>query len=248
MNPDYEQRYARNISLPEMGEEGQQALREASVLVIGAGGLGAPILYYLAAAGVGRIGIVDHDRVALSNLQRQILFETADIGRAKAEAAADALQDLNPDITVQSYVQKWSEANAATLMAEYMLVIDGSDNFESRLLANAQCRRQGKPFLTAAVIGFTGQVYGFVPEEAAPCYQCMHPVAPPEEMMPSCAQSGVLGSVAGIVGCLTATEAIKHIAGIQPRLQSQMLQFDALQMQMRKLQLMADPHCETCKA
>lgn len=241
-------RYARTISLPEVGEAGQDRLQSARVLVIGAGGLGSSALMYLAAAGIGTLGIVDDDRVALSNLQRQILFETGDIGRPKAESAADALRDLNPEVRIEPHALRLTEANAARLIASCDLVVDGSDNFATRLTVNRHCLAARKTLVSAAVIGFTGQLYTFKPYLGAPhpCYQCLVPELPPPEATPTCAESGVLGSVAGMLGAWQATEVIKELLGIGESLSGHMLVVDALQASVRKVALPRDPACMIC--
>ena len=248
MPHDTEVRYARNISLPEVGTAGQERLSQAKVLVVGAGGLGSPLLLYLTAAGIGTIGIVDDDRVALSNLQRQVLHETADIGRLKTDSARDALQDLNPEVKIIPHAFRLDDTNAATLIQDYDLIADGCDNFETRFLVNAACLKAEKTLGSAAVIGFGGQLYTFKPYLGAPhpCYQCLCPELPPPDATPRCADSGVLGSVAGILGAWQATEAIKELLGIGESLSGHMLLLDALKAEIRKVKLPRDPACVCC--
>lgn len=241
-------RYARNISLAEIGEAGQEKLLASKVLVIGAGGLGSPLLYYLAAAGIGTIGVVDDDRVALNNLQRQIIHETDDIGRPKVQSAADALSLLNPDIAVVPHLLRLDASNAEELIAGYDMVADGCDNFETRFLVNQICRQLEKTLVSAAVIGFTGQLYTFKSHLGGnlPCYQCLYPEPPAAGATPPCSQAGVLGSVAGMLGSWQATEVIKELLGIGESLAGQMLMFDALGANTRKLQLPRNPACPGC--
>ena len=248
MQHDHEVRYARNISLPEIGKGGQAKLNAASVLVVGAGGLGSPLLLYLAAAGVGRIGIIDPDRVALSNLQRQIAHETGDVGRFKTQSAADSLSALNPEIRIEPHEAKLDESNAEELMSQYDIIADGSDNFETRFLVNHYCVRLEKTLVSAAVIGFGGQLYTFKPHvaEDLPCYQCFCPDLPPPEATPRCSESGVLGSVAGILGCWQATEVIKEITGAGESLVGSMIILDVLVNQCRKVTLPKNPDCRCC--
>lgn len=245
---DQHLRYARNISLPEISADGQQALLQSRVLVVGAGGLGSPLLLYLAAAGVGTLGIADADRVALSNLQRQVLHETADLDRPKVESAADALQDLNPEIKIVPYPVRLDAGNADDLIAQYDLVADGSDNFATRLLVNAACFRHRKTLVSAAVMGFAGQLYTFKPYLGGdhPCYQCLVNELPPPEATPRCAEAGVLGSVAGTLGAWQATEVIKELLGIGDSLSGHMLLLDALAATIRKVKLPRDPECGCC--
>ncbi len=241
-------RYARNISLPEIGRAGQDRLGRAKVLVVGAGGLGSPLLLYLAAAGVGTLGVVDHDLVALSNLQRQILYETTDIGQAKAEAAQFALNDMNPEVKVIPHHTRLDESNIEEIIGGYDLVADGSDNFATRFLVNSHCLKAKKTLVSAAVIGFGGQLYSFKPYLGAPhpCYQCLCPRLPPPDATPRCADSGVLGSVAGILGSWQATEVIKELLGIGESLSGYMLLLDALKAEIRKIKLPRDPMCKCC--
>lgn len=248
MTDDQRIRYARNISMPEVGEAGQRKLLASKVLVIGAGGLGSPLLLYLAAAGVGTIGIVDDDRVALSNLQRQILHETGDIGRPKVQSAEDSLHYLNPDIKYVPHMYRIDENNAEELISQYDLVADGCDNFETRFIVNKACLKQKKPLVSAAVIGFSGQLYTFKPYlgDSHPCYQCLYHELPRPDSAPRCSDSGILGSVAGQMGSWQATEIVKELLGIGESLSGQMIVVDALNNMTRKIKLPRDPHCSCC--
>ncbi len=241
-------RYARNISLPEVGAVGQNTLARAKVLVVGAGGLGSPLLLYLAAAGVGTIGIVDHDRVALSNLQRQIIHETADVGRPKTQSAIDALSDLNPEIRLIPHACRLDETTVAPIMADYDLVADGCDNFETRFLVNRQCFQHRKTLVSASVSGFFGQLYTFKPYLGGehPCYQCLYPEQPSADATPPCSESGVLGSVAGMMGAWQATEVIKELLGIGESLSGFMIMADMLSVSVRKIKIPRNPACQCC--
>lgn len=209
-----ERRYARQIVLPEIGKAGQAKLAKAKILVVGAGGLGAPALLYLAAAGIGTLGIIDHDKVELSNLQRQVLFETSDIGRKKVDAATDALADLNPDIRLEPHATRLTTENAEALFTPYDLILDGSDNLPTRYAVNDACANLCKPLISAAIQGFEGQLYVFPFQNPNdPCYRCLYPDVP-TEAMPDCRTAGVLGALAGIMGNMQALEAIKWIVGI----------------------------------
>ncbi len=238
-------RYARHLSLPEIGLDGQQQLRQASVLVIGAGGLGAPALLYLAAAGVGRLGIIDPDRVELSNLQRQILYATATCGGAKVEAARDRLHALNPHLQIDIYPEAFTLANADRLIAAYDVIIEGSDQFATKYLVNDACVLAGKPYIGASIHAFSGMLAVYaVPE--GPCYRCLFPEIPAPETVPSCAQAGVLGTVPGLFGVLQAHEALKLILGIGEPLIGALLKIDLLTMRFQRLRLPRDPGCPLC--
>lgn len=245
-------RYARHIILPEVGGIGQEKLMNARVLVVGAGGLGTPLLQYLAAAGVGTIGIVDPDRVELSNLQRQVIHTTGSIGRLKTDSAADAIKAINPEVKVIRHPVRLDAANAAELVAGYDLVADGSDNFATRFLVNDACYLAGRPLVSAAVLRFDGQVYTFRAHEQGPdgqrnpCYRCIFPDAPPPGSIPSCAEGGVMGALAGMVGSLQAVEVIKEILGIGDSLAGHMLIIDAMSASFRKVRVRPDPHCRLC--
>ncbi len=245
---DQETRYARHISLPEVGEAGQIKLGAAKVLVVGAGGLGAPLLLYLAAAGVGHLGIVDADRVALSNLPRQILYETADVGRLKTQAAREALYDRNPEAKIHLHNQRLDASNAAEMIAAYDVVADGSDNFETRLAVNAACVAQRKTLVSAAVIGFSGQLATFKPHAgiALPCYECLTGGLPPEGTLPDCRSAGVLNSVTGMLAAWQATEIMKEILGIGESLAGVLLRYDGLRGEITRSQLLRDPACGCC--
>ncbi len=248
MHHDQEVRYARNVSLPEIGSDGQERLLSSKVLVVGAGGLGSPLLFYLAAAGVGTIGVADDDRVALSNLQRQILHETGDIGHSKVESAADTIGDLNPDVQVVPHICRLDESNVDEIISCYDLVADGCDNFETRFLVNQACLRHNKTLVSSAVIGFSGQLYTFKPYLGVPhpCYQCIYPELPPPDVTPNCSESGVLGSVVGQMGSCQATEVIKELLGIGESLSGQMIMVDALTNTIRKVKVARDPSCACC--
>lgn len=211
---DSEQRYSRHLSLDKMGEAGQAKLTAARVLVVGVGGLGCPLSLYLAASGVGTIGLVDDDRVSLSNLSRQILFETADIGRKKVEAAADRLSEMNEEVSLETHKVKLDASNAERLIADYDIIADGSDNVQTRMLVNARCHALNKPLISAAIHGWEGQLYRFDTASGSACYQCLYPIPPDENEMPTCAESGVLSPLAGLMGSWQAAETIKQIIGI----------------------------------
>lgn len=239
-------RYARHIILREIGGEGQRKLLAASVLVIGAGGLGSPCLQYLAAAGVGRIGIVDDDSVSLSNLQRQVLHGTADVGRPKVESAVDALSRINPDVDVMTYDVRIDSGNAATLVARYDIVTDGSDNFSTRLAVADAALAARVPLVSAAVGPFEGQLAtfkGWLPD--LPCYRCFVGHDPQREEA-SCADQGVLGALTGVMGAMQALEVIREIVGFGTSLAGRMLLYDALAARMRTLSLPKDPACPAC--
>jgi molybdopterin-synthase adenylyltransferase len=244
MSPDDTVRYARQISLPQIGTEGQKKLINSSVLIVGTGGLGAPLALYLAGAGVGRIGLADGDRVALSNLPRQILYETADIGRLKVEAAADALRDRNPELRLELHSVRLEEGNAREIIKNYDLVADGSDNFATRLLVNATCYQLQKTLVSAAVMGWRGQISTFKPHLGGPCYQCLIGSENPEDA--NCATAGVMGSVAGMMACWQATEVIKELLEAGESLLGTILHYDALQFSYKKSTLRKDKLCSVC--
>ncbi|HET8774934.1 MAG TPA: molybdopterin-synthase adenylyltransferase MoeB [Thermoanaerobaculia bacterium] len=229
-------RYQRQITLPELGEAGQAKLNAGSVLVVGAGGLGSPTAIYLAAAGVGRIGLVDFDRVDLTNLHRQILYGTSDVGRPKLEAARERLGDLNPEVRIEPHAARLTSENALEILAGYDVVIDGTDNFATRYLVNDACKILGKPNVYGSIFRFDGQASVFA-TETGPCYRCLYPEPPPPGMVPSCAEGGVLGVLPGVVGTIQAIEAIKLIAGIGETLAGRLLIFDALRMTFRTMKL-----------
>ena len=239
-------RYARHIILPQIGGEGQRRLLDASVLCVGAGGLGSPIAMYLAAAGVGRLGVVDFDRVDLTNLQRQILHGTSDVGRSKVESAASTLRELNPGIEVEPHDTVLTSDNAFEILGNYDLVIDGSDNFPVRYLVNDATQFLGKPLVYGSIYQFEGQVTVFLPGAAGPCYRCLFPQPPPPGSVPNCAEAGVFGVLPGIVGSIQATEAIKMITGIGDPLVGRLLIFDALEMDFTTVKIKRDPACPVC--
>jgi len=238
-------RYSRHLIMPEVGLAGQKKLKAASVLCIGAGGLGSPLAMYLAAAGVGRIGIVDFDVVDFSNLQRQILHHTADVGRSKLESAAEKLRAINPEIEIVLHEEMFSSANAIEICKDYDVIADGTDNFPTRYLTNDVCVLLGKPNVYASIFRFEGQASVFNAEKG-PCYRCLYPEPPPPGMVPSCAEGGVLGILPGIMGTIQATEVIKQILGSGEPLIGRLLLFNALDMKWREVQPMKDPECPIC--
>ena len=240
-------RYARHIVLREVGGVGQAKLKAARVLVIGAGGLGSPVVLYLAAAGVGTIGIVDDDTVSLSNLQRQIAHRTADIGRPKTESARDAMAALNPHVTVEMHPLRLTEENAPALIARYDIVADGSDNFATRFLLNDVCYAAKRPLVSAAVTEFDGQLSTYKAYEADhPCYRCLFPAPPPDGTVPSCSESGVLGAAAGVMGTLQAMEVIKEITGAGVSMAGRLLIYEALTTRFRTVTFQRDTACALC--
>jgi molybdopterin/thiamine biosynthesis adenylyltransferase/rhodanese-related sulfurtransferase len=240
------QRYSRHLMMPEVTSEGQRRLKAARILCIGAGGLGSPAALYLAAAGVGTIGIVDFDDVDLSNLQRQILHGTQDIGRSKLESARDRLRDTNPEIEIELHECRFSSENASQLVAQYDVVVDGSDNFPTRYLSNDVCVFAQRPNVYGSVFRFEGQTTVFAPHLGGPCYRCLFPEPPPPDSVPNCAQAGVLGVLPGIIGMLQAIETIKLIVGIGETFVGRVLHFDALKGKFRELNLRRDPGCPVC--
>ncbi|MDA0378580.1 MAG: molybdopterin-synthase adenylyltransferase MoeB, partial [Bacteroidetes bacterium] len=238
-------RYARHLLLPQVGEEGQQRLKAASILIVGAGGLGAPLLQYLAAAGVGRIGIVDDDVVSLSNLQRQVLFGSPDVGRPKVDVAVERLRSINPHVILEPHPIRLTPENAIGLISGYDLVADGTDNFATRYLVNDACVLTGRPNIYASIFRFDGQVSVFGAEDG-PCYRCLFPDPPPPGTVPSCAEGGVLGVLPGLVGSMQAAEAIKWILGLGESLVGRLLLVDTLTMDMRILRVPRDPACPIC--
>ncbi|MBV1834421.1 HesA/MoeB/ThiF family protein [Novacetimonas pomaceti] len=240
------QRYARHILLPEVGGTGQEALLGASVLIVGAGGLGSPLALYLAAAGVGRIGLVDDDVVDLSNLQRQIAHVTARVGHAKVESAATAMRAINPGVRVDCHNIRLGPDNVRELVRAYDIVCDGCDNFATRYLLADACALERRTLVSAAVLRFEGQLSTFRPHEGGPCYRCLYPSAPPAGMVPSCAEAGVFGAVTGVMGTLQATEVLKEILGIGEGLSGRLLIWDALAMRFHTIPLPADPDCRLC--
>ena len=243
-------RYARHIVLQEIGGTGQARLIATRALVVGAGGLGAPLLQYLAAAGVGALGVVDDDTVDLSNLQRQVIHRTGDIGTAKVESAARALNEINPEVRVIAHKERLDAASAERLIAGYDIVADGSDNFATRYLVNDTCYRLKKPLVAAAILRFDGQISTYKAFKGAghPCLRCLFPVAPSEDAVPSCAQAGVLGALAGTLGALQATEVVKEVLGIGRSLSGRLLMYDALAGSFDELSVAKRPDCPTCGA
>ncbi len=243
--PDELLRYSRHLVLPEFGEEGQRRLKSASVLIVGAGGLGSPLALYLAAAGVGHIGLVDHDTVDPSNLQRQILYGTSAVGRPKITEAARRIADLNPGVRVTTHDTFLSSANALDIVRPYDVVVDGTDNFPTRYLVNDACGLLGKPNVYGSIFRFEGQVSVFW-RGHGPCYRCLYSQPPDPGSVPSCAEGGVLGVLPGIVGVMQATETIKILAGIGEPLIGRLLLYDALAMRFEELRLKRDPACPLC--
>jgi sulfur-carrier protein adenylyltransferase/sulfurtransferase len=240
-------RYARHLTLPEFGEPAQEKLLASSVLLIGAGGLGSPLALYLAAAGVGRIGIMDFDVVDVSNLQRQVIHRTQDIGTSKAKSAQRGILDLNPGVKVELYEEGITSANALEIIAKYDVVIDGTDNFPTRYLVNDACVFLGKVNIYGSIYRFEGQATVF-DAKRGPCYRCLYPEPPDPGMVPSCAEGGVLGVLPGTIAMIQATEAIKVITGIGRTLVGRFLRYDALSMEFRELRLRKDPTCPVCSA
>ena len=240
------ERYARHIVLREIGGPGQRKLKDAKVLCIGAGGLGSPALMYLAAAGVGTLGIVDDDTVSLSNLQRQIVHATNAVGNAKTESAKASLKTINPHVDVVPHAFRLSHDNATDLIKDYDLVLDGCDNFQTRYLVNATCVQLKVPLISGAIAQWEGQISQFDPANGAPCYACTFPDEPADGLAPSCAEAGVMGALAGIIGSMMASEAIKHITGAGQTLKGQMLIHDALWGESRKMGLKRRPDCKIC--
>lgn len=242
------ERYARNVILDEVGEEGQLKLLAAKVLVVGAGGLGAPLLLYLAAAGIGTIGVIDDDNVDLTNLQRQVIHDDASVDHPKAESAARRLKALNPDIVIEPIAARLNVGNADDIITRFDLVADGSDNFTTRYLLNDTCYRLKKPLVSAALLRFEAQLSTFKAYlgDPHPCYRCLFPAEPPEDLIPRCEQAGILGPVAGVMGSLQATEVLKEILGIGDSLSGRLIMFDALGPVFREVRFKRDPQCPTC--
>jgi adenylyltransferase/sulfurtransferase len=238
-------RYSRHLIMPEVGIEGQQKLRDAGILLIGAGGLGSPLGLYLAAAGIGRLGVVDFDKVDFTNLQRQIIHRTEDVGRLKVESAKERIQAINPDVEVQPYNTRISRDNILGLIQDYDVVIDGTDNFPTRYLVNDACVFQKKPNIYGSIFRFDGQATVFAPFQG-PCYRCLYPEPPPPGLVPSCAEGGVLGVLPGIIGVIQATEAIKLIIGKGEPLIGRLLIYNALKMEFREVKLRRSPACPVC--
>src|SRR5688500_2664329 len=245
LSQDEIKRYSRHLIMPEVGMDGQRKLKAGSVLCIGAGGLGSPAAMYLAAAGIGRIGIVDFDVVDFSNLQRQLLHGTKDVGRTKNESAKSRLNDLNPHVQVDTYETALSSQNALQLFRDYDVILDGTDNFPTRYLVNDACVLTGKPNAYGSIFRFEGQASVFA-TAGGPCYRCLYPEPPPPGLVPSCAEGGVLGVLPGIIGVIQATETVKLILGIGEPLIGRLMLYDALGMRFRELKLRKNPECPIC--
>lgn len=245
LNNDEIARYSRHLIMPEVGMDGQLKLKSASVLCIGVGGLGSPVAMYLGAAGVGRIGIVDFDVVDYSNLQRQVIHGTPDVGRSKLDSARDRLNAINPEVTVETHDVALSSENALELLANYDVIVDGTDNFPTRYLVNDACVILGKPNVYGSIFRFEGQASVFATKDG-PCYRCLYPEPPPPGLVPSCAEGGVLGILPGVIGTIQATEAVKLIIGVGEPLVNRFMIYDALRMKFRELKLRKDPECPVC--
>jgi molybdopterin/thiamine biosynthesis adenylyltransferase len=239
------ERYSRHIILRQVGLEGQIKISNGRVLIIGAGGLGSPVAFYLAAAGVGTIGIADSDRVDLSNLQRQIIHFTPDVGQPKVESAARKMRDLNPDVAVRTYHQMVGADNIRDLVREYDFVVDGTDNFAAKFLINDACVLEGKPFSHGGILRFDGQTMTVLPGRSA-CYRCVFVEPPPPDIVPTCSQAGVLGTIAGMLGTIQAAEVIKYLAGVGQPLTDHLLIFDALEMRFRRVSVQRRGNCAVC--
>ncbi len=245
LTPDEIRRYERHLTLAEVGVEGQLRLKAARVLCVGAGGLGSPALLYLAAAGVGTIGIVEADRVEASNLQRQVIYGTPDVGRSKLEAAGERLGAINPLVKIEAHETRFGAGNALSLVSAFDIVLDGTDNFPTRYLVNDACVLAGRPNVSGSIARFEGQVSVFATADG-PCYRCLHPEPPPAGLIPSCAEGGVLGVLPGIIGTIQATEAVKLILGLGASLTGRLLIYDAFRMRFREIALPKDPGCPIC--
>ncbi|NLT69960.1 MAG: molybdopterin-synthase adenylyltransferase MoeB [Verrucomicrobiaceae bacterium] len=246
LSPGEYQRYARHLTIPDIGPDGQRKLKAARILCIGAGGLGSPATLYLAAAGIGEIGIVDFDQVDFSNLQRQILHDTADVGKLKTESALERLRAINPETRITPYETRLTSENAIEIAAPYDVILDGTDNFETRYLSNDLAVLTKKPNVYGSIYRFEGQVSVFAPHLGGPCYRCLFPRPPEPGQIPSCAEGGVLGVLPGIVGSLQANEVIKLILGLGDPLIGRLLHFDALAIRFREIKLRRDPRCAIC--
>jgi molybdopterin/thiamine biosynthesis adenylyltransferase len=246
LNPEQLDRYSRHIIMDDVGPEGQKDLLDSRVLVIGAGGLGAPIIQYLAAAGVGTLGIADDDEVELSNLQRQVIHGNDDVGRPKVTSAKEFVTRLNPDIDVETHETRVNSQNVDDLIGDYDFIVDGSDNFQTRYLVNDACTLADVPFSHGAIFRFEGQVTSFPQEEDSPCYRCLFPEAPPDGMIPDCATAGVLGVLPGTVGGIQATETVKYLLGKGKLLDGRMIFYDALDMSFDEVTIQKNPDCPVC--
>lgn len=242
------ERYSRHIILEKVGGKGQKKFLAAKVLIIGTGGLGAPAAMYLAAAGIGTIGLVDFDTVDLSNLQRQIIHQTKDLGKEKIISGRETINAMNPDVEVKTYNELVNSANISDIIkdADYDFIIDGTDNFPAKFLINDACVMLKKPFSHAGIIRFQGQTMTFVPEKNSPCYRCIFPKMPPKDAVPTCRQAGVLGVMGGVIGTIQATEALKYILGIGELLTGYLLTYDALSMNFRKVKIPQNKNCAVC--
>ena len=239
------ERYSRHIILPDVGGKGQTKLLSSRILLLGMGGLGSPAALYLAAAGVGTLGLVDFDTVELSNLQRQVIHTTDDLGKTKVQSAKETIRAINPDVNVQEHGERLSVDNVLEIISDYDLVVDGTDNFPTRFLLNDACVMKRKPIVYGAIFRFEGQVSVFAPDQG-PCYRCLIPHLPPPGSVPRCQEAGVLGILPGIIGTLQATEAIKLIIGVGKPLIGRLLLFDALDMEMQEMKLRKNPKCPAC--
>lgn len=238
-------RYSRHIILPEVGGKGQKKLLESKVFLVGAGGLGSPAAFYLAAAGIGKIGISDNDVVDFSNLQRQILHSTKDVGHPKVQSAKETLEDLNPDVEVVPYTERLNSENIIDIIKDYDVILDGSDNFPTRYLVNDACVMLGKPLSHGSIFRFDGQATTILPGQG-PCYRCLYETPPPPDLVPSCQEAGVLGIIAGIIGVVQATEVIKLQLGKGNLLNGKLLLYDSLNMDFKKLNIQRNPACPMC--
>lgn len=238
-------RYSRHILLPEVGGKGQKKIAKAKILIVGAGGLGSPAAFYLAAAGVGTIGLIDSDAVDLSNLQRQIIHYTPDVGRSKVQSAREKIQALNPDVTVVMHEERFVADNALKLVAGYDVVIDGVDNFPAKFLINDACVLAGKPLVHGGILRFDGRVTTILPKKSA-CYRCVFKQPPPAGLVASCQEAGVIGALAGVIGTLQATEALKLVLGIGRLLTDRLLDYDAKKTSFREIKTKRNPHCPVC--
>ncbi|MFB6281092.1 MAG: ThiF family adenylyltransferase [Haloferacaceae archaeon] len=248
LDPTQLDRYSRHIIMDEVGPEGQSALLDAEVLVLGAGGLGSPIIQYLAAAGIGTLGIADDDVVELSNLQRQVVHGDDDVGRPKVDSAAEFVAELNPDVDVRTHQVRVEPDNVEGLIDGYDFVVDGTDNFRTRYLVNDACTLAGVPFSHGSIFRFEGQITTFAGGADSPCYRCMFPEAPPDGMVPDCATAGVLGVLPGTVGCVQATETVKHVLGTGDLLDGRMVFYDALHMEFESVEITKKADCPVCGA
>ncbi len=246
LSEDQIYRYSRQIILPGIGGRGQGKLSEAKVFIMGAGGLGSPAAIYLAAAGVGTIGLADSDRVEIHNLQRQILHRTRDIGLPKVESARETLQSLNPEVKVEIYDERITSKNIRKIIKDYGLILDGSDNFPTRFLVNDACYFERKTLISGAILRYDGQLSTFKPHADGPCYRCLFPEPPPPGLVPSCQEAGVLGAVAGIIGLFQANEALKEILGLGQSMVGRFLQFNALELSFQELKIQKNPSCPLC--